>query len=303
MVRRTILTLVTVIVISLTAFPTLAQQKWALVKTAVTSLRTEPRHAAEMCTQAIMGTPVKLLSKQGSWWKVELPDEYTGFVPSNTITILTQEEFNQWRKSERIFITTLETILSDENKTISDLVLGNILSRYENKIATPDNRQGDLPTHSELIPFNKNSKIDFNADLIIETAKSMLGRVYLWGGTSPKMTDCSGLVKVCFLANGIILRRDASQQAKTGKTIHNISDARKGDLLFFGTKAGKVNHVGIYLGGNKYIHCSGQVKINSLNPQDADYTSTNLLVIKRIDGMVGTDGIWSIYDHPWYFIK
>lgn len=285
------------------SLPVVAQQKWALVKTAVTSLRTEPRHGAEMCTQSIMGTPLRLLSKHGSWWKVELPDEYTGYLPANTIKILNQNEFDKWRESERCLITSLETTLTRDNNTISDLVCGNILSINDQGISTPDGRIGETLNDDESITFDNNNRQLFNADLIVETAMSMLGRVYLWGGTSPKMMDCSGMVKVCYLASGIILRRDASQQAKTGKTISNIKDAQKGDLLFFGTNAGKVNHVGIYIGNNKYIHCSGQIKINSLNPQDSDYTQTHLLHIKRIDGMIGSDGIWSIYDHPWYFKK
>lgn len=293
-------------------------QQWALVKTAVTSLRTAPRHAAEMCTQAGMGTPIRLLQKEGSWWKVKLPDEYVGYVPANTIQILTQKQFDEWRKSSRIMVTDLETEIYNSEDVVSDLMSGNVLqyamdangnkhiandrglkSEHADRcylLCLPDGRQGIL----DLDSFTDLPTAQFNADKIIATAKSMMGRVYLWGGTSPRMTDCSGLVKVCYLACGIILRRDASQQAMTGKTVNGITNAHKGDLLFFGTAAGKVNHVGIYIGNNQFIHCSGQVKINSLNPKDKNYIKYNLLKIKRIDGMIGTDGIWSIHDHPWY---
>lgn len=314
--------------IGLTLCFTLNAQEWAVVKTAVTSLRTEPRHASEMCTQAGMGTPMKLIKKNGSWWHVKLPDEYTGYVPANTIQTMSQKEFDQWRSCRKVMVADLESSLIDENGSIvSDLVVGNVLQilnpvdaggiLYDNEgnsyiyILTPDNRTGMIYVDNELNILPGFSRLDqpsdkelkFDADLIIDTAKSMLGRVYLWGGTSPKMMDCSGLVKVCYLANGIILRRDASQQALTGQTVDDIANAKKGDLLFFGTTAGKVNHVGIYIGNGKFIHSSGQVKINSLNPSDKDYIKYNLLKIKRIDGMVGTDGIWSIYNHPWYNLK
>lgn len=304
-------------------------QQWAVVKTAVTSMRTEPRHAAEMCTQAGMGTPLKLIKESGSWWQVKMPDEYTGYVPANTIEVMDQKEFDDWRRSRKILTTDIESALIDiKGNIISDLMLGNVLQIHNpidtkslladscgNKqltIWTPDKRKGIvyidnddmniLPGFSRLDqPMESDYK--FDADKIIDTAMALMGRVYLWGGTSPKMMDCSGLVKVCYLANGIILRRDASQQAQTGKTVNGIANARKGDLLFFGTSSGKVNHVGIYIGDNKFIHCSGRVKINSLNPNDRDYLKYNLLKIKRIEGMVGTDGIWSVYDHPWYHLN
>lgn len=309
----------------LTLCLTISAQEWAVVKTAVTSLRTAPRHAAEMCTQAGMGTPIKLLQKDGSWWKVQLPDEYTGYVPANTIETMSQQEFDQWRRWRKVMVTDIETSLLDKDgSVVSDLLLGNVLQilnpvdirgllydcngdSYLN-IWTPDDRTGIVYVDNHFNILSGFSRLDapttadrqFDADKIIDTAMALMGRVYLWGGTSPRMNDCSGLVKVCYLSCGIILRRDASQQALTGKTVSSIKEAKKGDLLFFGTSAGKVNHVGIYIGDGKFIHSSGQVKINSLTPGDKDYIKYNLLKIKRIDGMIGTDGIWSIYDHPWY---
>ena len=124
-----------------------------------------------------------------------------------------------------------------------------------------------------------------------------------WGGTSTKVTDCSGLSKVSYFANGIILQRDASQQALTGLKIkgEDWQVAKLGDLLFFGnSETGRVTHVGIYLRDGKFIHCSGQVKINSLDPSAPDYLYS-ALSISRIDGQVGTTGITSVAKHPWYF--
>ena len=78
---------------------------------------------------------------------------------------------------------------------------------------------------------------------------------------------------------------------------------RTGDLLFFGTRSGRVTHVAIYLDNGKYIHCSGRVKINSVDPEADDYLSTPFLSISRIDGQIGTKGITTVREHPWYFLK
>ena len=104
-------------------------------------------------------------------------------------------------------------------------------------------------------------------------------------------------------ANGIILQRDASQQALYGKKIAaaDWNQAKTGDLVFFGSASGRVTHVGIYLRGGQYIHCSGRVKINSVDPGASDYLTTPFLSISRIDGCVGMPGIVAVKDHKWYF--
>ena len=232
------------------------EKPWAIVKLSIASLRTAGKHAAEMATQAIMGTPVKILEYSGEWVRVQTPDQYISYVPGNSLHKVTQTEFDSWRKAKRYIVTVYQTQLieSPENElTVSDLVLGNILE-YKGesgdyiKLSTPDGREG-LVKKSEVKEFSSWADQEFNAELIKKVAFRMMGSGYLWGGTSTKVTDCSGLAKVSYFANGIILQRDASQQALTGEIIaaEDWKKAQLGDLVFFGSKSGKVTHVGIYL--------------------------------------------------------
>jgi cell wall-associated NlpC family hydrolase len=118
-----------------------------------------------------------------------------------------------------------------------------------------------------------------------------------------KALDCSGFSKTIYLKHGIILRRDASQQAKTGIPVDiskGYDNLRPGDLLFFGKKAKgdqkeKVRHVAIYLGNKEFIHANGYVRISSMDPKQPHYDEGNtieLICASRILGAVGTDGIW-----------
>lgn len=283
---------------------------WAIVKLAIASLRTDGRHAAEMATQAIMGMPVKVLEKKGDWYRVQTPDNYISYCPGNSLHLTTEREMRAWRSARRYIVTAYQSQMVEKpgsDATVSDLVLGNILE-YKGrsgkwiKLATPDGREGYV-AQADVKEFAEWAQQKPDMKLVEKTARRMMGAGYLWGGTSTKVTDCSGLAKVSYFANAIILQRDASQQALTGKRIaaEEWQKARLGDLVFFGSKSGKVTHVGIYLRDGEYIHCSGHVKINSVNPDAAGYLTTPFLSISRIDGEVGTAGIVAVKEHEWYF--
>jgi hypothetical protein len=104
---------------------------------------------------------------------------------------------------------------------------------------------------------------------IVETLRSALGVQYSWGGTSPSSGfDCSGLVYWAFGKAGIELPRTTYNQINVGASVPP-NKLRPGDLVFFDTdrKRSGPDHVGVYIGGGKFIHAArtGQpVKISSL---------------------------------------
>lgn len=287
---------------------------WALACLPVVHLRTKPGHEQELTSQALMGTPLRILEKVDDWYRVQTPDNYIAYVTNSSIKRITQTEFNDWRKSaNRYVVTALRSNIYSQPNIASDIVsnilLGDILDSGEKsgnmiKLSTPDGRSG-YALITDVEPLSKWVNQVFSPEKIISTAKQLMGSVYLWGGTSPLGVDCSGLTKTCYFANGVILQRDASQQVLYGQKI-NPKDwklAKKGDLLYFGEKSGKVTHTAIYIADGKYIHSSGRVKINSVNPLESDYLTTPFLSINRINGNVDSKGITSVKNHSWYFIK
>ncbi|MCO4844785.1 MAG: C40 family peptidase [Sulfurovum sp.] len=110
------------------------------------------------------------------------------------------------------------------------------------------------------------SKKDENADKcqkITSLAKTKLGRKYVWGASGNKNTyDCSSFTKYVYKNIGVTIPRTSINQSKFGKYVKR-DELKKGDLIFFDTskrRKGYVNHVGIYLGDNKFIHASSAKK-------------------------------------------
>ncbi|SFV54533.1 Invasion associated protein p60 [hydrothermal vent metagenome] len=91
-------------------------------------------------------------------------------------------------------------------------------------------------------------------------AKSKLRKRYVWGAVGPRTFDCSGYTSYVFKKLGVKLPRVSRGQSKFGKLVKR-ENLQVGDLLFFDTgRKGVVNHVGIYLGNDKFIHASSAKK-------------------------------------------
>ena len=108
-----------------------------------------------------------------------------------------------------------------------------------------------------------NIPVSSNVEALLVSAKNYIGVPYLWGGTTPKGFDCSGLVVYVYGGQGIKLPRTSQEQQAFAKPV-GLDELVPGELVFWGSPA---YHVGIYLGDKKYVHAawSGQVEIGSFD--------------------------------------
>lgn len=110
---------------------------------------------------------------------------------------------------------------------------------------------------------------DAAAKNLVSYARSLVGIRYKYGGTSPDTGfDCSGFVGHVFRHTlGINLPRSSEEISRRGQAI-SIDNMRVGDLVFFNTLHRKFSHVGIYLGGNRFIHApsssTGSVRTDNM---------------------------------------
>jgi cell wall-associated NlpC family hydrolase len=298
----------------------LKEKTLGLVDVSVANLRAEPRHSAELVTQAILGTPIRVLKKHDGFCLIQTPDKYIAWVDDDGIFEVDKDEYDNWYNSDKIiYIKEYGFSYSEANENserVSDLVIGNILVKIGSegkfvKVKYPDGRIAFV-VKTEVQNFKQwLSNAYPTKENIISTAKLFMGNPYLWGGTSAKGLDCSGFTKTVYYLNGVLLDRDASQQVKKGELVdteNNFSNLEKGDLLFFGSKAkeGKkerITHVGIYIDNMEFIHEAGKVKYNSFD-KEADnfsaYRLKNFIRAKRIISSVGENGIELISDNEFY---
>ena len=288
----------------------------ALVNVSVANLRGKPGHSQEQVTQVVMGTPVKVFKKQGGWYFIQTPENYLAWVDEAAISLLSPDQLSDWKTSDRVLFTGDFAVVRQEADrsapAVSDVVLGAILTRIGEKgkwtqVALPDQRSGFLETGSLMTFSDWLMTVGPSADRFEEMGFNLLGRPYLWGGTSVKGMDCSGFTKTLYATGGLILDRDASQQVNMGEAV-GFDNLTKGDLLFWGRKAGddqkeRITHVGMYLGDGKYIHCSGRVKINSFSPSDPEYSEYLVTIFVRARRIIQpelTTYACSFRNHPWY---
>jgi hypothetical protein len=74
---------------------------WGLATLSVGTMRAEPDHAAEIVSQILLGTPVRVLQKHNGWYRVQSPDKYIGWIDDSALFPVTGNELNAWKQSNR----------------------------------------------------------------------------------------------------------------------------------------------------------------------------------------------------------
>jgi hypothetical protein len=133
------------------------------------------------------------------------------------------------------------------------------------------------------------SKPPASASAVLSTADGFLGTRYAYGGTTPESGfDCSGFVQFVYRRNGVSLPRTSRQQATAGQTLPvKLDGLRAGDLMFFSQHGDVVDHVAIYVGGDRILHSSssgGGVRYDDLTTPRGRWFVDRLVAARRVLG-------------------
>lgn len=288
--------LVVLLVLSTAAVYAETSNKVGTITGSVVNLREEPNTSSTVLDQLEKGTQVKVVSSKDNWYKVNY-NGITGWISADYITV---KEVTLGVGTVNVDVLNVRTKPSTDADVVAKLNKGDkvtVLSASDNwyKIRMDDKTEGYV--FGDYITLNKDSKTsrgddgnrstDENTSLgqkIAQFAKKFVGTGYVWGGTTPDGFDCSGLVVYVFKNFGIDLERVAGDQARQGTAVKR-ADLRAGDLVFFDTSGrdnGEITHVGIYIGGGKFIHAANPDKGVTITSMDDDYYSSRYVKARRI---------------------
>ena len=128
-----------------------------------------------------------------------------------------------------------------------------------------------------------------NGQQIVDYLKQFIGTPYAWGGNSlTSGVDCSGMVQQAYQHFGLSVARQTYDQIGQGKAI-GMKDLAPGDMIFFDTDKGKSgpDHVGIYIGGGKFIHAPRPGKGIEIDDLKSGYYQDLFMGGRRISGIEG----------------
>lgn len=213
------------------------------VNSQTTNLRQKADKTSQIIKQLSINTQVTVLSTDNGWAYVDV-NGTKGYIA--------------------------ETLLSSSKQETSR---GTMTERDSTDVKTETKAQ----TESSNTDTPKETTSSQTGNSIISYAKQFLGCKYVYGGTTTSGFDCSGFTQYVYKHFGVTLNRTAAAQYSNGTSVTNL---QAGDLVMFG-KSG-INHVGIYIGGNTFIHAANPGRGVTTDTLASGYYKTNYVGARRI---------------------
>ena len=231
-----------------------------IIRASVAPMHAEARVSSAQVSQRLAGHAVTVLGTEGDWHRVRGEDAYEGWIHRGYLDVDATETTSRLlslgcsvRTPRSTFALPLGAWVPDDGIVLSG------------EAVDPQTRAVVFPRDSASIAATAVERWD--------------GAPYQWGGVTPWGADCSGIVQTTFWMHGIVLPRDAWQQAELGSDAGaDPAGWGAGDLVFFSDRADqRITHVGISLGAQRMVHLAlsrGGYAVEQLDDKSDDYVSS-----------------------------
>ena len=230
-------------------------------------LRRDPSTDADMITTVDEGTKVLVLDREKNWYKLRFPKGTEAWVRGDNLRPAQVEVAVAHHKATTHSISRSVAVRSQHNARLAYLQHLERLQRQQSHSHNVAMRHQSRLTAKRLKAARMAANMPEVDSDVLADAKTWLGTPYRYGAMSRGATDCSGFVGQVYRKHGVRLPRTSTEQSHVGAQVSR-GELKEGDLVFFRTRgSGRVSHVGIYVGGGRFIHASsggGQVQISSL---------------------------------------
>lgn len=223
--------------------------KTGYVSTESLKVRKEANTKSEVIDSLTKNAQVSIIEELTGWYKIKIGKEI-GYVSSQYISdkkVETTTSRGSTTRSEEVSQMPEETVEEEEE------------------------------------PVTSSATVSGEGESVVEFAKQYLGYKYVAGGASPSTGfDCSGFTSYVYKNFGVSLNRTSKDQVKNGVAVSR-SELEPGDLVLFKGKTGSaIGHVGIYIGGGKFIHASTPSTGVIISGLSESYYNTRYVSARRV---------------------
>jgi cell wall-associated NlpC family hydrolase len=221
------------------------------------NVREKDDNNSKIISQLTLNTKVTVVEMVNSTWAKITVKGKTGYVANK---YLSDKKVDTSSRSEEI--------KREENNKTNE-------QQNENKI--------DSEPKQETPNQSTTSNTGLTGESVVAFAKKYLGYKYVSGGASPSTGfDCSGFTSYVYKNFGINLSRTSGAQASNGVAVSK-SNLKAGDLVIFNNSSNSaIGHVGIYIGGNTFIHAANAKKGVITTSLSDSYYSRTYVTARRV---------------------
>ncbi len=225
--------------------PATTEPQTGYISASSVNVRASASTSANVVTTLTRNTEVTIEGEENGWTRITTSTGVSGYVSSEYIS------------DEQVQATNR----SDSERT--------------QKIVELPNTATDVTETEEV-----NTVVN-KGEEVVDYAKTLLGKDYVYGGVGPNSFDCSGFTQYVYKKFGINLSHSASAQANIGTTVSK-SDLQLGDMVFFSQGGSSIGHVGIFVGNNSFIHAANPQKGVVITSLADGYYTSNYKTSKRV---------------------
>lgn len=228
-------------------------------------------------TQAYAGGKVKVIENNQGWAKVQLADGSVGYISADYINVTDFANHTGYITGS---IVNIREGIGTDYKVIGTVSFGQSVTITGENTGWFHIIYNGMNGYvcGEYVSMEKQQQLDKASSLITE-AKTHLGKPYVYGGSGPYSFDCSGFTSYVYRKLGYELNRTAAGQYSNGVWVSR-DQLMPGDLVMFGNSY--INHVGIYVGNNSFIHAENGRTGVTITSLDAAYYNTRYVGARRI---------------------
>jgi len=256
-----------------------------IARAAIVPLFAQPTLRSEQASQLVLGETAAVLEAADDWRRVCTDvDSYAGWVHAGYCVEVDDAKAEAWRREATGW--SLGAVVRLGEATVRLPLRARVALEGE-AVRLPDGRrgrvaEGTLACAAEAVQAAARAKPPERWAL-----EYFAGSPYEWGGVTPCGVDCSGVVQTTFLARGITLPRDSSEQARCGEVVA-LDRVRPGDLLFFREGSGeRVTHVAFAGEADTLVHSTiavgGMVQEPWLPGSRAASLRERLVAVRRLE--------------------